>query len=96
MKPRQFCFRTSLFVYLIGLAALLAREQYSFHFFLLNLFYPVSRWAMWALTGGAITAVVVGILALGTTRRRRQRRRIWVGWALMLLAGIATAILINH
>ena len=28
--------------------------------------------------------------------RKRQRRRIWVGWGVMLVAGLATVILINR
>ena len=95
MTLKRLGFRAGVIVYLVGLAAMLAREQYAFHFFLLNLFYPVSKWAMWALAGGAAVAVAAGIIAMGTTRRRRQRRRIWMGWGMMLLAGVITAVLVN-
>ena len=96
MKLKQFFFRFGLVLYSIGLLALVARQRYSFHFFMLSLFYPVSRWATWLLAWGAASAGTAGVLTLGTVRRRRMRRRIWMGWGVMVFAGIVTLFVITQ
>ncbi len=89
-----FLFRTGMIVYLAGLATILARRWYAFDFFLLSLRYPVADWAIWATVGGVTAAAVVGLFALATARRR-LRKRVWLGWAFMSLAGIAAALALN-
>jgi len=95
MTARGILFRTGLAVYLVGLAALLARQHFSFHFFVISLFYPISDWALWALASGAGTAAVVGLAVLATARRK-QRKRVWLGWAFMVAVGVATAVAVHR